>query len=86
MCQSVRVAGPRLVGAVVLLLVAMYWIIAAGYEIVIAKKPPGPFGAALLRPIRAEPVLTTMQWRQGGAFLLAMASALVLVAVRLLQG
>lgn len=85
-CQSVPVTGLRFVGAAVLLVVGFYWVIGACYEVVMARKPPGLFGASLLRPMKPEPVLTATQWRQGGAFLLAMAGALVLLAIRLLQG
>ena len=78
--------GLRFAGAAVLLAVALYWTIAACYEVVMARKPPGPFAVSLLRPMDPEPVLTMTKWRQGGAFLLALAGLLVLIAIRLVQG
>jgi hypothetical protein len=80
------VSGLRIVGAAVLFVIAVYWLISASYEVVLARKPPGPFGLSLLRTMRPETVLTARQWRRGGAFLLALAATLALLGVRLLQG
>jgi hypothetical protein len=80
------VAEVRIVAAVLLFSVALYWGIAAIYEIVVTTKPPGIFGVSLLRSRRPEPVLTISQWRKAGLFLLAMAGFLVLLGIRLLQG
>ncbi len=76
----------RIVAAALLFLVALYWGIAAIYEVVAAAKPPGIFGVTLLKSRRPEPVLTLSQWRKAGLFLLVMAGALVLLGIRLLQG
>jgi hypothetical protein len=76
----------RIGAAILLFVAAMYWVIAAAFEIVAARKPPRVFGATLLRTNRPEPVLTMSQWRKGGVFLLAMAAALVAVGIRLIQG
>jgi hypothetical protein len=76
----------RIVAAVLLFSVALYWGVAAIYEIVATTKPPGIFGVSLLRSRRPEPVLSTSQWRKAGLFLLAMAGFSVLRGIRLLQG
>ena len=80
------VADVRIVAAVLLFSVALYWGIAATYEIFAATKPHGIFGVTLLRSRQPEPVLTTSQWRKSGLFLLAMAGFLALLGIRLLQG
>jgi hypothetical protein len=80
------VAEVRIVAAVLLFSVALYWGIAATYEICAATKPHEIFGVTLLRSRQSEPVLTASQWRKGGLFLLAMAGFLVLLGIRLLQG
>lgn len=76
----------RIVAAALLFSVALYWGVAATYEIFATTKPPGIFGVSLLRSRRPEPVLNTSQWRKAGLFLLAMAGFLVLLGIRLLQG
>ena len=63
----------RIVAAALLFVIAFYWTIAASYEILVARKPPGIFGLSLVRPMNPEPVLTVSQWRKGGLFLLALA-------------
>lgn len=64
----------RIVAAALLFVVALYWTIAAGYEIVLARKPPGIFGLSLVRPMNPEPVLTVSQWRKGVSFYLPWSS------------
>ena len=76
----------RIVAAVLLFSIALYWGIAAIYEILLARKARGIFGLSLVRPMNPEPVLTTSQWRKGGLFLLAMAGVFVGLGIRLLQG
>ena len=72
--------------AVVLFVVALYWTIAAAYELAYARKPPGIFGKTLLRSPDPEPVLSVNQWRKGALFLLLMSAALVIVGWRFLVG
>lgn len=76
----------RIVAAALLFVVALYWTIAAGYEIVLARKPPGIFGLSLVRPMNPEPVLTVSQWRKGGIFLLALVVVVASLGISLLQG
>jgi len=76
----------RIVAAALLFVVALYWSIAAGYELVLARKPPGIFGLSLVRPMNPQPVLTLSQWRKGGLFLLALALVVAGLAIHLLQG
>lgn len=77
----------RVVAAAFLFVVALYWTIAASYEILVARKPPGIFGLSLVvRPMNPEPVLTVSQWRKAGLFLLALAVVGAGLGIRLLQG
>lgn len=79
-------AEVRIAAAAVLFIVALYWVIGASYEILVARKPPGIFGLTLVRPMNPEPVLTSSQWRKGGLFLLALALVVTGLGIRLLQG
>ena len=79
-------AEVRIVAAVFLFVVALYWAIAGSYEILLATKPPGILGLSLVRPMNPEPVLTVSQWRKGGIFLLALAVVVAGLGIRLLQG
>lgn len=79
-------AEVRIVAAALLFVVALYWAIAASYEILAARKPPSIFGLSLVRPLNPEPVLTVSQWRNGGLFLLALAVVMTGLGIRLLQG
>ena len=74
----------RIIAAALLFVVALYWTVAASYEILIARKPPGVFGLSLVRPM--TPDLTISQWRKAGLFLLALAVVAAGLGIRLLQG
>jgi hypothetical protein len=76
----------RIVAAALLFVIALYWTIAAGYEIVLARKPPGIFGLSLVRPMNPAPVLSVSQWRKGGLFQLALAVVVASLGISLLQG
>jgi hypothetical protein len=56
----------RIVAALLLFSLALYWGVASICEILLARKAPGIFGLSLVRPVDPEPVLTTSQWRNGG--------------------
>jgi hypothetical protein len=80
------VAEVRIIAAVFLFVVALYWATAGSYEILVARKPPGIFGLSLVRPMNPEPVLTVSQWRKGGLFLLVLAVVVAGLGICLLQG
>lgn len=76
----------RIVIATVLFAIALYWSLAAALELITGAKPRGIFGFSILRVPQPEPTLTATMWRWGAVFLLAMAAALTLIGLRLIQG
>ena len=76
----------RIFIACVLFAIALYWSLAAVLELITGAKPRGIFGYSILRVRQPEPTLTASMWRRGAVFLLAMAAALTLLGLRLIQG
>ena len=76
----------RIFFAGVLFAIALYWSLAAVLELITGAKPRGIFGYSILRVPQPEPALTPSMWRRGALFLLAMAAALTLLGLRLIQG
>lgn len=76
----------RILVASLLFAAALYWSLAAVLELITGAKPRGIFGYSILRGPQPAPMLSASMWRRSAVFLFAMAAALTLIGLRVIQG